>query len=83
RRLPGVPVELRAVCASRRERAERFAAEHGVARAVADLDAVLADADLIIVLQPHREYLQADVAAKAALLLDTRGVLHGENVHRL
>lgn len=51
--------------------------------ACADLDEAAAAADLVIVLQHHRQYTARDLAGKAQLLLDTRGVLHGERVHRL
>jgi UDP-N-acetyl-D-glucosamine dehydrogenase len=40
-----------------------------------DLDAALADADLVILLQAHREYEPAVLAAAARLLLDTRGIV--------
>jgi len=40
-----------------------------------DLDAALADADLVILLQAHREYEPAELAAAARLLLDTRGIV--------
>ena len=45
-----------------------------VARAC-DLQAAVAAADLVIVLQAHREYDLAGIAATARLLLDTRGVV--------
>ena len=40
-----------------------------------DLDVALADADLVILLQAHREYEPAELAAAARLLLDTRGIV--------
>jgi UDP-N-acetyl-D-glucosamine dehydrogenase len=40
-----------------------------------DLQAAVAAADLVIVLQAHREYDLAGIAATARLLLDTRGVV--------
>jgi UDP-N-acetyl-D-glucosamine dehydrogenase len=40
-----------------------------------DLDAALADADLVILLQVHRGYDPAQLARRARLLLDTRGVV--------
>jgi UDP-N-acetyl-D-glucosamine dehydrogenase len=40
-----------------------------------DLDTALADADLVILLQAHREYEPAELAAAARLLLDTRGIV--------
>ena len=39
------------------------------------LDAALADADLVILLQAHRDYDPAQLAHEARLLLDTRGVI--------
>jgi UDP-N-acetyl-D-glucosamine dehydrogenase len=41
----------------------------------ADLQAAVAAADLVIVLQAHREYDLGSIAATARLLLDTRGVV--------
>ena len=38
-----------------------------------DLEAAVAAADLVIVLQAHRDYDLARIAASARLLLDTRG----------
>jgi predicted dehydrogenase len=66
KRLPGTGVELRAVTASRRERAELFAHEFGVARVVDDLDAVLEDpsVDLVDLCVPNN--LHAPFAVKAA-----------------
>jgi UDP-N-acetyl-D-mannosaminuronate dehydrogenase len=40
-----------------------------------DLDAALADADLVILLQAHQAYDPAHLAGAARLLLDTRGVV--------
>src|SRR5215472_13718547 len=40
-----------------------------------DLQAAVAAADLVIVLQAHRDYDLAQIAARARLLLDTRGVV--------
>jgi nucleotide sugar dehydrogenase len=40
-----------------------------------DLDAALADADLVILLQAHQAYDPAQLARAARLLLDTRGVI--------
>lgn len=56
---------------------------NGHALTCTDLDAGVADADLVIVLQHHREYVAEDLTARARLLLDTRGRLQGERVHRL
>jgi UDP-N-acetyl-D-glucosamine dehydrogenase len=41
----------------------------------ADLQAAMAAADLVILLQAHRDYDLARIAATARLLLDTRGVM--------
>jgi nucleotide sugar dehydrogenase len=40
-----------------------------------DLAAAMADADLVILLQGHREYEPAELAREARLLLDTRGIV--------
>jgi len=40
-----------------------------------DLDAALAAADLVILLQAHRDYEPAQLAGAARLLLDTRGII--------
>jgi UDP-N-acetyl-D-glucosamine dehydrogenase len=42
-----------------------------------------ADADLTILLQAHSSYDLADIAARAHLLLDTRGQLSGDSVYPL
>jgi UDP-N-acetyl-D-glucosamine dehydrogenase len=47
---------------------------HAIARRT-DLDAALADADLVILLQAHQAYDLAQLAGAARLLLDTRGVV--------
>ena len=49
----------------------------------ADLDAAVAAADLVIVLQAHADYDLPGIADRAALVLDTRGRLSGDNVERL
>ena len=48
-----------------------------------DLYEAAANADLVILLQPHRAYDLAKLAAAAPALLDTRGLLTGDNVERL
>ena len=51
---------------------------------VPDLDAALAEADLTVVLQPHRSYDLDDMAARTPLLFDTRGrTLAADNVELL
>jgi UDP-N-acetyl-D-glucosamine dehydrogenase len=42
-----------------------------------------AAADVVVLLQPHRDYDLAAIASAASLLLDTRGVVQGERVERL
>jgi len=65
RRLPGQAVELRAVCASRRERAEHFAEEFGVERVAVDLEELLRDeVDLVDLCVPN--HLHAPFAVRAA-----------------
>jgi predicted dehydrogenase len=65
RRLPGQAVELRAVCASRRERAEHFAEEFGVERVAVDLEELLRDeVDLVDLCVPN--HLHAPFAVQAA-----------------
>ena len=49
----------------------------------ADLDTALDEADLVILLQRHREYAGYDLPARARLLLDTRGVYTDEHTNRL
>ena len=44
-------------------------------RRAANLDTALAEADLVILLQAHRDYDLARIARTARLLLDTRGVV--------
>ena len=48
-----------------------------------DLAPAMESADLVILLQPHRVVLDAADFSAASLVLDTRGVLEGENVERL
>lgn len=66
RRIPGTGVELAAVAASRRERAEAFAHEHEVARVATDIDDLLRDKsiDLVDLCVPNN--LHAPFAVKAA-----------------
>jgi nucleotide sugar dehydrogenase len=49
----------------------------------ADLERAVAEADCVVMLQPHRTYDLAAIAANAALVLDTRGVMEGPSVERL
>lgn len=50
---------------------------------VADLDAALAAADLVVLLQNHGSYDLADIVARAGRVFDTRGVISGPKVVRL
>ncbi|MBR7743470.1 nucleotide sugar dehydrogenase [Phycicoccus sp. BSK3Z-2] len=51
---------------------------------VDDLDAAIADADLVVLLQNHRSYDVDALAAKASRFFDTRGkAADGDGVHRL
>ena len=52
-------------------------------RCVADLDAEVAAADLVILLQDHSVYDLDHIAQRAQRILDTRGRLTGPNVERL
>lgn len=48
-----------------------------------DLDAAICSADIVILLQAHREYDLKDIAAKAKLVFDTRGAAKNDDVHVL
>ena len=50
---------------------------------VADLDAAVADADLVILVQNHAEYDADQLAKTAERFFDTRGVTTGDEAHRL
>lgn len=50
---------------------------------VADLDDAILDADLVILLTAHDEFLDAPVLDKATMILDTRGALQGTNITRI
>lgn len=50
---------------------------------VSDLDQAVQDADIVILLQAHREYDLSDIASKAKLLFDTRGALDSDEAHIL
>lgn len=50
---------------------------------VADLDAALAAADLVVLLQNHGSYDLTDIVARAGRVFDTRGVIAGPKVVRL
>jgi len=48
-----------------------------------DLDGAVASADLVILVQQHREYDADHLAGLAKRFFDTRGVTHGGQAHRL
>ena len=48
-----------------------------------DLDAALAAADVVVLLQAHKAYDLDDIASKSKVIFDTRGKLSGANVERL
>lgn len=50
---------------------------------VEDLDKAVREADIVILLQTHREYDVSDLASKAKLLFDTRGAANSEEAHVL
>jgi len=50
---------------------------------VPDLDAALASADLVVLLQNHSDYDLDAIASKARRLFDTRGAIDGSKVVRL
>lgn len=52
-------------------------------QSVTDLDTAVCDADIVILLQAHREYDLDDIASKAKLMFDTRGASTGDDVHVL
>jgi len=48
-----------------------------------DLETALANVDLAVLVQAHDEIVESDALSRAARILDTRGVLSGDNVERL
>ena len=48
---------------------------------VTDLDSAVQSADIVILLQAHREYDLDDIGAKAKLLFDTRGVTDSDDAY--
>ena len=62
---------------------EQFVVDGTPLKAEADIDAGVANADLVILLQPHDSITSAEALERAELLFDTRGVLKGDNVERL
>ena len=50
---------------------------------VRDLDQAICDADIVVVLQAHREYDPKEISAKSRILFDTRGIASGTDAHLL
>lgn len=50
---------------------------------VSNLDQAVQDADIVILLQAHREYDLKDISAKAKVLFDTRGATEGTEAYVL
>ncbi len=48
-----------------------------------DLEVALANADLTVLVQAHDEIVESGALSRAGRILDTRGVLSGDNVERL
>jgi UDP-N-acetyl-D-glucosamine dehydrogenase len=63
--------------------------EHGdhdgdtILNRVSDTDTAVKDADIVVLLQNHKDFDLSKIAANAKFILDTRGVLSGDNVSRL
>ena len=63
--------------------------EHGdhdgdtILNRVSDTDAAVKEADIVVLLQNHKDFDLSKIAATAKFILDTRGVLSGDNVSRL
>ncbi len=60
-----------------------FAVDGEPVTLIEDLDEGVAEADLVLLLQAHREYDLDAIAANAKRVLDTRGRMRGANVSRL
>lgn len=52
-------------------------------QSVSDLDQAVHEADIVILLQAHREYDLKDISAKSQLLFDTRGASEGTEAYVL
>ncbi|MEE2767937.1 MAG: nucleotide sugar dehydrogenase [Actinomycetota bacterium] len=63
--------------------ADSFSGREWELKAEGDLDAAVRCADLVVLLQGHDQILESDALNSAQRILDTRGVLSGENVERL
>lgn len=55
----------------------------GVMDRASDLDAAIASADLVVVLQPHESYDFGQILENAGKVFDTRGTLRGPGIQRL
>ena len=62
---------------------EEFRVGSQIVPAVGDGRSELEAADLVVVLQAHREVMESDVLDGAGAILDTSGTLNGDNVDRL
>jgi len=63
--------------------AESFRMHGDVYHRVENLDAALAEADIVVVLVAHAAYDFDDIKKKSEVIFDTRGKLSGANVERL
>lgn len=62
---------------------EGFEVEGQELRRAVDLADAVGEADLVVLIQPHDDIMKEAPFERAALLLDTRGVLEGPNIERL
>ena len=62
---------------------EGFEVEGQELRRTVDLADAVGEADLVVLIQPHDDIMKEAPFERAALLLDTRGVLEGPNIERL
>ena len=62
---------------------DEFRVDGDLVEAVDDLATAVSEADIVVLLQPHRLILEADVLGAARRIFDTSGVLDGPNVERL
>ncbi len=62
---------------------ETFEAGGREVQRIDDLEEAVGLADIVVLLQPHDEFLASDALASAACILDTSGKFTGDNVDRL
>jgi nucleotide sugar dehydrogenase len=62
---------------------DEFRVDGDLVEAADDLATAVSEADIVVLLQPHRLILEADVMGAARRIFDTSGVLDGPNVERL